>query len=108
LLLRQPGLSRFVISPTKKPWDYFFGKRETLWVIVHLKDGIRVGGLYGPDSFASSHPVEEQIYIEQVWELNEKAEFIKPIPRSRGILIPCADVIALEFFGEDGGADVDK
>lgn len=86
------------IHPIPKPWDYVFGKRQSFWVIVHLKDKRRIGGKFDTDSFASSYPADEQIYLEEVWELGEKGNFIKPIPRSRGIIILGDEIVGIEFF----------
>src|SRR5437879_282533 len=58
----QPLARRF-IHPIRKPWDYVFGKRDPYWVIVHLRDGRRIGGRYDTESFASSSPAEEQLYL---------------------------------------------
>lgn len=91
-------IAKHIVHPIRKPWDYVFGKKESLWVIVHLKDGIRIGGKFDTNSFASSYPAEEQIYIEEVWEINEKGEFVKPIERSKGIIISEKEISSIEFF----------
>ncbi len=91
-------LSKFIIHPIPKAWDYIFGKKESFWVIVHLKDGRRVGGKYDTNSFTSSYPEEEQIYLEEVWRLDEKGKFIKPIERTKGILILGREISMIEFF----------
>lgn len=101
LLLRVSSckcIAKYIIHPIKKPWDYMFGKKEPFWIIVTLKDGRRIGGKYDSNSFASSYPAEEQIFIEEVWELDEKGAFKKAIESSKGILIWGRDVLALEFL----------
>ena len=45
-------------------------------MIIHLKDGRRIGGRFDENSSASSFPAKEQIYIEEVWELDESGKFI--------------------------------
>jgi len=91
-------IAKYIINPIQKPWDYVFGKKETYWIIVHLKDGRKIGGKFEKGSFASSYPAEEQIYLEEVWELDIKGNFIKPIDRSNGILIVGDEILAVEFF----------
>ena len=93
-----PIAKHVVRHPFPEPWDYVFGRREISWVIVHLKDGRRIGGKFGIDSFASSYPAGEQVYLEEVWELDEKGRFIKAIDRSRGVIILGEDLVAVEFF----------
>ena len=91
-------IAKRFIHPIPKPWDYVFGKRQSFWVIVHLKDKRRIGGKFDTNSFASSYPADEQIYLEEVWELGEKGNFIKPIPRSQGIIILGDEIMGIEFF----------
>lgn len=90
--------SNRLIHPIKCAWDFIFNKRESFWVIVHLKNGKRIGGMYADKSFTSSYPVKEQIYLEQVWELGENGDFKNPIARSRGILIEGEEIMSVEFF----------
>jgi hypothetical protein len=97
-LLKWPPIAKHVVSPIQKPWDYVFGKRQAFWTIVHLKDGRKIGGRYDTNSFASSNPAEEQIYLEELWELDEEGNFIKPIARSRGMIILGKEIMAVEFF----------
>lgn len=91
-------LAKHVTHPIPKPWDYVFGKREPFWIILHLKDGRKVGGRFDGNSFASSYPAEEQIYLEELWELDDKGRFIKPIERSKGIIISGSQLSSVEFF----------
>jgi len=92
------SIAKHIIHPIQKPWDYVFGKREAFWVIVHLKDGRKIGGRFDINSFASSYPAEEQIYLEEVWRLDENGGFIEPIERSKGILVLSKEILLVEFF----------
>ncbi|KAF0145294.1 MAG: hypothetical protein FD156_1125 [Nitrospirae bacterium] len=91
-------VAKHIIHPIQKPWDYIFGKKEAYWIIVHLKNGKRIGGKYDTKSFTSSFPAKEQIYLEQVWKLDEKGGFLKPIDRSEGIIILGDDIVSVELF----------
>ena len=91
-------VAKYIMHPIPKPWDYVFGKKESYWTIVHLKNGKRIGGRYDTKSFSSTYPAKEQIYLEQVWELDEKGAFVKPIDRSKGIVIVGDEIVAVEFF----------
>ncbi|MBI5330415.1 MAG: hypothetical protein HZB71_07370 [Betaproteobacteria bacterium] len=97
-LRTRPWLSRFAIHPLVRPWDYVFSKREPAWIIVHLNDGSVVGGRYDERSFASSWPAPEQLYLEELWELDANRAFKRAIPQSRGAIILGADIRAIEFF----------
>ena len=102
-VLRSNWLKRFgVVDPTPKPWDYVFGKGEGYWVILHMKDGRRIGGRYDVKSFASSFPNEEQLYLEEVWDLDQDGRFKGKHGRTRGIMVSCSDLYAIELFSGDG------
>jgi len=90
--------ARYFRHPIRKPWDYVFGKRQPFWVVVHLQDGRKIGGRFGFGSFASSSPAEEQIYIEEVWSLDEHGAFLNPIDQSAGIIIMQSQIALVEFF----------
>ncbi|MCK5115745.1 MAG: hypothetical protein KAR44_04040 [Candidatus Aegiribacteria sp.] len=83
--------------PIPKPWDYVFGKQKSYWVIIEYTDGDCIGGIYDTDSFTSSYPLTEQIYLQEEWEI-EGRSFIKPIDRSSGILISDKDIRAIRFY----------
>lgn len=91
-------ISKYIIHPIQKPWDYVFSKREAFWIIIHLKDGKKIGGRYGANSFSSSYPSEEQIYLEEVWKLDENSIFIESIERSKGIIVSAKEISSIEFF----------
>lgn len=83
--------------PTQKPWDFVFSKREPYWVKVTLKDGTKIAGRYSGDSFASSAPAQEQIYLEETWLLNEKSGFDRPKKRTAGVIILSSDISYVEL-----------
>jgi hypothetical protein len=85
-------------SPIKRSWDWFFSKKESLWVVAHLKDGRKIGGVFAKNSHASSFPIKEQIYLEVVWKLNEQGGFENPAESSKGIILLGDEILSLEFF----------
>ncbi len=96
-LLRSAFLTGHVVDPIRRPWDWFFSKNRAVWVIVNLLDGTKIGGVFSDKSYASSFPLEEQIYIEQAWELD--AGFFKaPIDGSKGVIVLGKDISSIEFF----------
>lgn len=91
-------LQRWLPHPTERPWDYVFGSRNPYWVIVTLKDGKKLGGKFGYNSFASSGPSKEQVYFEETWELNPDGGFERPRETTAGTLIVSAEIESIEFF----------
>lgn len=94
---------RWVPHPTERAWDYVFGKRNTNWIVVTLKDGSRVGGLYGSNSFASSSPVPQQIYLEKSWEVNDDGGLEREHVDTAGVLIVQADILKIQFYKYSSG-----
>jgi hypothetical protein len=96
---KHPKVAQRITSPNARVWDEIFAKRIPYWVIVHLKDQRRIGGLYGGRSFASHSPAAPEIYLEQVWYVDENGGFTgKVVESTAGILIMGKDILALEFF----------
>jgi len=91
-------VSRHLLHPNEGAWDFVFQQRIRYWMIVHMKDGRRIGGLFGYNSFASSAPANPQIYIEQVWKLDEDGVFESSVDESAGILILEEEMLAVELF----------
>jgi hypothetical protein len=91
-------VAKHFVHPIQKPWDYVFGKHDPFWIIVHLKSGQKIGGRFGIESFASSNPADEQIYLEEVWELDDDGRFLEPVENSRGIIVMNDEIRAVEFF----------
>ncbi|MBJ7266097.1 hypothetical protein IG389_02795 [Idiomarina abyssalis] len=83
--------------PTSKPWDYVFSKRKCYWIKVVLKDGTLIGGKYSRDSFASSAPAGEQIYLEETWILDEDGAFIRKKNLSAGVIILTSEISHIEL-----------
>ena len=74
--------------------------------IVHLKDSRRIGGLYSTNSFASSNPAQPEIYIEQVWALQEDGTFIEPVNLTEGFLVLGDEIVGIEFFRYNQSQDI--
>lgn len=63
-----------------------------------MKDGNRLGGKYGYNSFSSSGASKEQIYFEETWELNPEGGFERPRETTAGTLIVSSEIESIEFF----------
>ncbi|MBW1615829.1 MAG: hypothetical protein JRJ49_04690 [Deltaproteobacteria bacterium] len=98
------SFKRIASSRILKPWDCVFSKIEACWVIVHLRDGEKVGGIYdkndkkGTESLSSSYPADEQIFLGEVWKLDSEGRFIEPVERGNGMIIMGKDIVGVEFF----------
>lgn len=98
-LLRRLGLSP--MHPVPTAWDYKFGNtKDAVWVLVTLKDGKQVAGLFGSKSFASSDAAERDIYIQSVYRISEHGPWERA-PQNDGILIPSSEIKHVEFWSDE-------
>ncbi|MDR0997366.1 MAG: DUF6338 family protein, partial [Zoogloeaceae bacterium] len=86
---------RFMPHPTLKAWDYVFSQRKEYWVVVSMKNGNKIAGYYGPDSFASSAPAQEQIYLERSWVIDDEG-FDREKNHTAGVMIVSSDIEKIE------------
>ena len=66
------------------------------WVLVTLKDDTKFVGLCGQGSFISSDPTERDIYIEQVYDMDDESNW--SWPGRKGVLIGPGEVKTIEFW----------
>ncbi|WP_162786576.1 DUF6338 family protein [Hyphomonas sp. CACIAM 19H1] len=80
-------------------WDFVFSELDDQkWIIVTLNDGSQVAGKYGVGSFASSDSNERDVYISEVWDIDE-GTWQKP-DRHKGVLLCGRDIKAVELISE--------
>ena len=86
------------LSGFPSAWDYHFSRiNEPLWVLVTLKDGSRVAGEFGKNSFASSEPSERDLYLERAYQFSEENPW-QPVMKTSGILIKAEEIRYIEFL----------
>ena len=89
------GLNPVHVMPTA--WDWKFGGvTYEQWVLVTLKDGTRFAGFCGTESFMSSDPTERDIYIQWIYEIDEKNNWFSR--GESGVLIAAGEVQTIEFW----------
>lgn len=84
--------------PFPTAWDYFFDKRLPLFVLIHLNGGQMIGGYYGGDSYATSHPNEGDLYLQAVYKVDHDGKFLSPIEGTKGLLIRKDQYMYLKTF----------
>jgi hypothetical protein len=93
-LFRRLGLATVHVMPTA--WDWKLGGADAHWVMVTLKDGTRFSGFFGAVSFASSDPTERDLYIEQVYDVDDENQWT-PKPGC-SVLIAAGEIQTIEFW----------
>jgi hypothetical protein len=77
-LYRWKWLARKIHVPHPTVWDYFFDKREPVFVLVRLNNGSLIGGFWGVNSYAGSFPNDGDIYLEAVYRVDANGKFGNP------------------------------
>jgi hypothetical protein len=91
-------LVKSVVHPVPTSWDYIFSRGEPYWIIFHFKTGEKVGGYYGSKSFASSYPEMQEIYVEEIWRLDEYGILKEEVASTAGGYIKIEDCKFIEFL----------
>ena len=61
-------------------WEFVLRRPNPRYVRFQLKDGLGVvGGVFADHSFASINTARADIYLEQVWRLDEDGNFDAPV-----------------------------
>ncbi|MBU4252793.1 MAG: hypothetical protein KKC39_06820 [Candidatus Omnitrophica bacterium] len=97
-ILKNNKFTKHLQLPYPTSWDYFFDKRIPVFVLIHLKNGKKIGGYFGSCSYATSFPREGDLYLEKVISVDEKGEFKEIIKDTYGLLIRKDDYELVEFF----------
>lgn len=84
------------VHPTPTAWDWHFSRERPSWVVVTLKDGSRIHGLFGYQSFAGDDPQHRDLYLEETYRLLETGDWA-PVEDSAGVLIMPDEIAAIEF-----------
>lgn len=80
-------------------WDWRFSKtaRGGMFIMVTLKSGEQVAGLFGSNSFASSDSEERDLYIEEEYNVDGNGQWQARQERV-GVLISQEEIKFIEFW----------
>jgi hypothetical protein len=57
-----------------------------------------LGGYFGENSFATSSPEPQEIYVEEVWRLDEDGRFVERVEGTDGAMVNREDCELIAFF----------
>lgn len=92
---RSLGLRTIHFIP--QAWDWHFSRQKPYWVVVTLKDGSNIYGLYHSRSFASSDADRRDLYLEAQFQPVADTGDWAPIEDTSGVLIMGDQITAIEF-----------
>jgi len=80
-------------------WDRAFGGASRgCWVRVRFADDRWLGGWYGDDSFATTHPHPQELFVEEGWVVQDDGTFSDVVHAPGGMVIRCSAAIAVDFI----------
>ena len=85
-----------VVHAVPTAWDWKFSNPSPQWVLVTCKDGTKVAGFFGCNSFVSTDQNERDMYIERVYDLDEEDRWKDA--GDRGILILGSEISSVNFW----------
>ena len=97
---KRGALKNIGTPPPQTSWDWFFSNRagNHYYVRFHLKEGTQFGGYFGENSFATSSPSAPEIYVEEIWRLDEDGRFVERVEETGGAMVNREDCTRMEFF----------
>lgn len=85
------------IHPIPSAWDKTFVEIDDCWILITLKDGTRIGGIWDAAATASSDPGERDIFLPRPYRVDTAGDWTDT-PRSMGMLIKADQLALIEFF----------
>lgn len=87
------------IDPIPTAWESMLvQKDQPEWVMILLKDGSTVGGIYSSKSYGSTDLAHQDFFLEQVCRLDSDGKSWEFVPHSKGMYIPAEQIVLIEFW----------
>ena len=83
------------IHPTPSAWDWTFSDLNEQYIVVKLNNGSMFGGFLGADSFISSDPDERDLFIEEIFDIDEENNWLT---NGHGVYLTGRDISSIEFL----------
>jgi len=90
-----------ISQPVQRAHDYAFSTREPGFVIVSYEDGSAIQGFFGEASLASSDPNYNDLFLEQVYDVDSQGQWTNMYPE-RSMLLSLKGVRSIEFLKDVG------
>lgn len=100
-LRRTEFVRQWLPHPLPTAWDYFFEKRQACWILFTFKNGARFGGYFGRNSFASSHPEPPDLFVEDLWRVDEYGRFRDRVEGNLGMIVRYEDCAQMQLFSAE-------
>lgn len=86
------------IDPRPSAWDAVFGDIGECFVRVRTREKTWYAGWFGGDSYASSWPDPQTLFVEVAYKIDADGEIGDPVEGSSGAFIDCTGADYIEFL----------
>ncbi|HEX8904478.1 MAG TPA: DUF6338 family protein [Longimicrobiaceae bacterium] len=100
-----PRLTRRLRLPFPTVWDYVFHGARPAFVVIRLNDGRFIGGYWGPESIAGTHPNDGDLFVSKAYDVDDTGKLGSEIPSSAGLHIRKDQYSYVQFFRSEDDAD---
>ncbi|SRR6266404_6150463 len=100
-IFRRLRLGTFEQHHIPTAWDYIFSTTRPAWVVVTLKNGNKIYGYMGPQSYISSDAKERDIFVSHILRPNAQGK-LEFVDKTQGAYIAANEVSVIEFTEKEG------
>ncbi len=86
------------LEPTAWDWLFQSSQNTARALIVTLRDGTRLAGAFVGNSYVALHPYKRDLFLSEVWTLDEKARFSQRVAGTEGLYVDKSDILYIELF----------
>jgi hypothetical protein len=98
LVFRSEWIGRIIKIPYPTPWDYFFSRGESVYVLVYLKTGEVIAGVWSDESNAGQHEHVGDLYLQAQLKMDSDGTLGDVVPLGKGVLIRRDEYSYIELF----------
>ena len=106
------GITKWIIDPIKRAWDYLFESELVGWVRMRMKSGVWIGGVFGGvdgrPSYTAGYPEQQDLFLTAMIDVDpETGEFPVDedgdiVHRPGGVLVRWEEIEYLQFVEPEG------
>lgn len=82
--MRNIGLLTPAFLTTPRAWDFAVPNRGRRFIRIETSTGKFLGGWFAEDSFVSTYPEPQDLYVQQQWRMGPDGAFLSPVWGSEG------------------------
>ena len=90
------------LEPTAWDWLFLDSAKSARAAVITLRDNTKVAGAFVEGSYTALHPYDRDLYLSEVWKLNDEGRFVARVAATQGLYIDKADILYIEFFDYEG------